>query len=126
LGATGDDAVVRACALLDRLGEIESGASRNATRKADAAALKTLAGARHRRGRSERARLRKLGVAAQSVAAPSPLTVAPDVAQRERDLLALHAWYEDWSETARVLLTRREHSMRVGLAKRIEHFKPCS
>ena len=33
-------------------------------------------------------------------------------------LRALRAWYIDWAETARVVLTRRDHLIRVGLATR--------
>ncbi len=31
---------------------------------------------------------------------------------------SLRAWYEDWSETARAVITRRDHLIRLGLAKR--------
>ena len=33
-------------------------------------------------------------------------------------LLKLHAWYREWSETARSVITRRDYLIRLGLAKR--------
>jgi hypothetical protein len=33
-------------------------------------------------------------------------------------LVALRAWYEEWSEIARVAVTRRDQLIRLGLASR--------
>jgi hypothetical protein len=40
-------------------------------------------------------------------------------------LQALRAWYDDWSETARTVLTRRDHLIRVGLAHRKPRATPA-
>jgi hypothetical protein len=37
---------------------------------------------------------------------------------RQRVLVELRAWYEDWSEMARVTFKRRDHLLRLGLAQR--------
>ncbi len=46
----------------------------------------------------------------------------PDASKRDESrqarLEALRAWYVDWSETARTLLVRRDHAIRLGLARR--------
>ncbi len=43
-------------------------------------------------------------------------------AEREKkhvaSLVALRAWYEEWSEIARAAIKRRDYLIRVGLAKR--------
>ncbi|HEY8077283.1 MAG TPA: hypothetical protein VIF62_24320, partial [Labilithrix sp.] len=33
-------------------------------------------------------------------------------------VIALHAWLQEWSETARTVLTKRDQLIRLGLAKR--------
>lgn len=70
-------------------------------------------------GAEERARLRQLTEQAQAV----PDIDAPDLReQSEQELLdhlrALRVWYEEWSEIARVALTRRDFLIRAGLAAR--------
>ena len=39
-------------------------------------------------------------------------------ADRRNELVALNAWYDDWSETARACITQRGKLIRLGLAKR--------
>lgn len=121
IGASvGPAAVVGVKKLLERLDALENGADRKASRKEDHAALATLA----QRGidAKERARLAGLVKAAESI---SDAPAEEDAAARvERDgayvagLIALRAWYEDWSEMARVAVKRRDYLIRMGLAKR--------
>jgi hypothetical protein len=43
---------------------------------------------------------------------------APHPNLREQTARALDAWLRDWRETARVLVTRRDYQIRLGLAER--------
>lgn len=108
-------AVMGVLTFLDRLDELEKSADRKATRKQDQAALETLA----KRGfdTKERKRLRDLVNVVQS----SPDVIEDDRAsdeERQAALVQLRAWFEDWSNTARSVITRRDHLIRLGLAKR--------
>jgi len=115
--STGAGAVLGVATLLDRLDALEKSPERKATRKADHAALDTLT----KRGISaaERTRLRALVTTAMTAARTeeeaSP--TADDTAPTEA-LLKLHAWYGEWSEVARAVIKRRDHLIRLGLAKR--------
>jgi hypothetical protein len=108
----GPEAVVSVGTLLDRLDQLENSPERELTRAADHAALATLA----QRGYTpaERARLRGLIELAQTVAPVAP--VSDD--ERQAILHELHAWFIDWSTTARSVLDRRDHQIRLGLARR--------
>ena len=48
-------------------------------------------------------------VADETTEAPDPLHEA---------LLELHGWYQEWAETARAEITRRDYLIRLGLAQR--------
>lgn len=117
----GAAAVVGVKQVLDRLDALESSPDRKATRKADHAALATLAA----RGidRAERERLRALITVAEG-AAEDPEGAARMSAQRTREeqhmkaLVQARAFYEEWSGVARVVVKRRDQLMRLGLAKR--------
>ncbi len=119
--ATGVSAVLGVKALLDRLDALQKAPERKATREEDKAALETLA----RRGidANERARLRALVARAEDYIGLDQGGESK-AARQERDakntqaLKDLRAWYEDWAEMARVLITRRDHLIRLGLAKR--------
>jgi hypothetical protein len=113
--ATGALAVLSVKTLLDRLDVLEDGVDRAASRKADHAALKRL----EKKGytKEERQRLRGLIKTAERVADLSDAPSAIDTA-RERDLEKLRAWYVEWAETARAVISRRDHLIRLGLAKR--------
>lgn len=80
------------------------------------AALETLA----QRGitTAERARLRALVKVAESATPVRPETASDDAAAHLECLRALRVWYEDWSDTARVAVKRRDHLILLGLAKR--------
>ncbi len=116
--ARGPASVAAMVVFLDRLDALERGPARKATRKADHAALATLAV----RGidASERQRLRELVATASAFTlAPVPPSTYVTAAQERRSaaLLALYRWHEDWSSTARVVVTRRRDLIRLGLAK---------
>jgi hypothetical protein len=108
----GPEAVVSVSTLLDRLDALDNSPERKATRKADQAALKTLA----ERGYTaeERERLRGLVKLAQTVVLVTPVSDA----ERTQALVDLYRWLSDWSATAKLVISRRDHLIRLGLAKR--------
>jgi hypothetical protein len=108
----GPESIMSVTTLLDRLDAMESSADRKATRKADHAALATLAVRGYTR--DYLARLRELVKTAQRVVVIQPLT-ADD---RTQALLDLHAWLTDWSTSANAVIKRRAHLVRLGLVKR--------
>ncbi|MDI3283222.1 hypothetical protein [Polyangium sp. 15x6] len=112
----GAGAVLSVRTFLDRLDALESAPERTATRNADLAALATLA----KRGitKDERKRVRKLVESAQAMGAPAEADADSTAEARRADLVTLRAWFDDWSETARTAITRRDHLIRLGLAKR--------
>jgi hypothetical protein len=116
--STGMAAVMVVATILDRLDALQSSPDRKKTRKEDHAALATLA----KRGftEPERERLRKLVEVAKGVeTAKDAEGAAGDTTDaRRKELMALRAWYIDWSETARAVIKRRDHLIRLGLAKR--------
>ncbi|MFS8071398.1 MAG: hypothetical protein ACMG6S_33930, partial [Byssovorax sp.] len=115
--STGAGAVLGVATLLDRLDALEKSPERKATRKADQAALDTLA----KRGipTAERARLRALVITAMTAAkAEEDAGDAADDGAPNEAVLKLHAWYGEWSEVARAVIKRRDHLIRLGLAKR--------
>jgi hypothetical protein len=109
----GPEAVLGVGLLLDRLDDLENSPDRLATRDQDHAALATLA----QRGYTaqERARLRELVNLTKNVAG----SVAP-LSNEERTVIVeqLYAWLTDWSTYAKTVITRRDHLIRLGLAKR--------
>jgi hypothetical protein len=111
----GTSAVLGVTTFLDRLDALESGAGRDPKKKeSDRAALETLA--KRGIGKGERTRLRGLVARAQTTKSmPVDATVAD---ARTAELVALRSWYEDWSETARAVFKRRDHLIKLGLAKR--------
>lgn len=114
----GPSCVVGIVKFLDRLDILEKGPGRTATQDTDKQALELLA----KRGidTAERARLRALVDAAQ--AEPElPLgakTVDELNETRTRDLVALYAWYTEWAEIARAVISRRNERIALGIAKR--------
>jgi len=68
----------------------------------------------------ERVRLRKLVNAAQGfgeMPKEDPRAAQMDADNLE-DLVALHRWYRDWAETARVAVARRDQQIKLGIAAR--------
>jgi hypothetical protein len=102
--------------LLDRLNTLEQGRS-DATREADRAAIATLS----ERGITpqERARLAELVKVAKVSMTPSVMATTADIeSESEKALVELQAWFSDWSRTARAVVQKRSHLIRLGLAKR--------
>jgi hypothetical protein len=112
-GARPEVAIGKVC---DRLEALAGSPERAGTREADQLALKTLA----QRGMDTAyfEKLREVVVLAREVVAPAPHLPGPRSEKREKALLELHAWYKDWSETARAVIKRRDHLILLGLAKR--------
>lgn len=113
--APGVDAVLMVSIFLDRLASLANDPDRKATRKADHAVLETI----KERGvtDAEIKHVRALVREAQATLVPEVMPPAESEARIEA-LRALRAWYADWAETARTVLTRRDHLIRVGLATR--------
>lgn len=114
--AKGPAALFVVSRLLARLSKLEEGRD-DETREADKAAVALLA----KRGITpqERARLGELVRLGQSAREPEVFTPSAEaVAKQQEALRALHAWYSEWSATARAVITRRDYLIRLGLAKR--------
>lgn len=111
---SGAAAVVTVVTLLDRLDLLQSSPQREATREADHAALAMLT--RRGLGPDERTRLRTLTAMVLSPEPAAPAAVSP--LDYEQALRRLHAWYAEWSEVARAVITRRDHLIGLGLARR--------
>jgi hypothetical protein len=112
-GARPEVAIGKVC---DRLEALAGSPERAGTREADRLALQTLA----QRGMDAAFfdKLREVVVLAREVVPPAPQPPGPRSEKREKALLELHAWYKDWSETARAVIKRRDHLILLGLAKR--------
>jgi hypothetical protein len=108
----GPEAVVGVSTLLDRLDALENAPERKTTRKADHAALETLAARGYTK--EERTRLRGLVDTAQTVVMTKPISDE----EREKTQIRLYAWHNEWTTIARIVLTRRDHQIAVGIAKR--------
>ncbi len=113
--ARGAGSLLSVTTLLDRLDALESSDDRKATRKADQAAIATLT----KRGITPelRAHLRQLLETAQS-AVPAEFPENPSAEDRDAALKELRAWYKDWSQTARAVITRKDYLIMLGLSKR--------
>ncbi len=117
-GGAGVAAVVSVSIFLDRLHALENSPDRKSTRKADHAALATL----ERRGitTQERKHMRHLVDLVETSAAANADTVIETmtVDARMQALLTLHAWLQDWSDSARSVIKRRDQLLRLGIGKR--------
>lgn len=114
----GPEAVLSVGVLLDRLDALESGPARVATREQDHAALEMLA--KRSITKEERTRLRGLVTVALTAKPTGDAAALEAEAERVRNeaLIALRAWYREWSEVARAAVTRRDQLIRLGLANR--------
>jgi hypothetical protein len=112
-GARPEVAIGKVC---DRVAALAGSPERAGTREADQLALQTLA----QRGMNAAffENLREVVVVAREVVPPALQLPGPRTEKREKALLELHAWYKDWSETARAVIKRRDHLILLGLAKR--------
>jgi hypothetical protein len=120
--ATGMESVAGVSTLLDRFDVLESGKGRKSTHKQDQAALALLAG--RGIGPEKRKELRALIARAQQGEAALPIDPTHQQTQAEKDkaheeaLVALRHWFEEWSEIARAVVTRRDYLIQLGLARR--------
>ncbi len=123
--STGASAVVGMATALARIKQLQSSAERKKTHKQDQAALAKLA----TKGitSQELERLASLVEIAQSTpeAMETPSDEAAGNAERANALLELHGWYTEWADTARAVITRRDHLISLGLAKRKKPAKPA-
>jgi hypothetical protein len=107
--------------LLDRVDALAKGTRRKGALEADRAALALVA----QRGltEEERSRLRglvervKTGGAAFAGAAGEVEEMEGE-GDEEQDLRKLRAWYDEWADTARVAIQRRDYLIQLGLAHR--------
>jgi hypothetical protein len=115
---SGAEAIGSVRTFLDRVAALRDGtdSARTSTRDADKAAAALLATRRIVDADEER-RLRALIADATSLA-ELPVIAEPDPTKRQQTARKLDAWLRDWRETARVLITRRDHQIRLGLAER--------
>jgi hypothetical protein len=115
---TGPEAIGAVRTFLDRVAALRDGSdpARADSRDADKAAAELLA-ARRIVDQGEEARLRALITEATSLA-HKPVVAEPDPSLRQKLAKQLDAWLRDWRETARVLVTRRDYQIRLGLAER--------
>lgn len=114
--ASGLGSLVSVMRFLDRLDELERSPERKASRKTDQAALAKLA----ERGitAEERARVRRLVLVAERSGGPEATPEPPPANETTDGLVRLRAMYDEWSEIARIVVTRRSDLIRLGLAKR--------
>jgi hypothetical protein len=115
---SGVEAVGAVRTFLDRVAALRDGtdAARAATRSEDQAAWQLLV-TRRIVDTNEEQRLRGL-ITEASTLPDMPAPVQPDPSLRQQTARALDAWLRDWRETARVLVTRRDYQIRLGLAER--------
>lgn len=115
---SGAEAIGAVRTFLDRVAALREGKdpARAATRKEDADAAALLAKRRIVDVDEER-RLRALIVEATSLP-DMPTMNEPDSRVRQEPFRKLDVWLRDWRETARVLVTRRDYQIRLGLAER--------
>ncbi len=104
-----------------RLNILENGSDpdRQATRSDDKKAVELLA---HRGiDKAERTRITELAMKAIGPT-ESPLMpeASPNEEKRQQTLINLRRWFEDWSETARAVVRKRQYLIRLGLGKRRE------
>lgn len=112
----GIDAIASVRAFVDRYAALRDGtdSARKAQRKQDAAAARLLA-SRHIIDEEEEKRLRTL-IEQATTLADAPISQDPGA--RQQVAKKLDDWLADWRMTARTLITRRDHLIRLGLAER--------
>jgi hypothetical protein len=116
--STGSAAVAGVATLLQRVKALESGSDKDraATKAEDKKAVDLLATRRF--DKTERDRLEKLVETALGPTAPLDATPADQGAARREALTSLRGWFEEWSATARAVVKKKSHLIRLGLANR--------
>jgi hypothetical protein len=75
-------------------------------------------------GDDQRAQLADLVATAQSLG-PAPSTPPPDADAHTQALTALYQWYAEWAQIAKVVITRRDWLILMGLATRKVRTQPA-
>jgi len=118
--AQGPESVLAVAKFLDRLDVLDNGTDpdRKETVDADKKAVESLS--TRDLSRDERARLRKLVEIVQSEPMiPRAVVKAEAVTEANTaDLIALYAWYNEWTEVARTVVTARQDKILLGIAHR--------
>ncbi len=119
VAGSGTEAVLNVSTFLQRRQELENGAERKGTRKADHEALSVLEDT----GVTKEMLKKLQGFIdnAQTVAPLHPQHLADADAKRTEVLRKIHAWITAWSEMARTVITRRDQMIKLGIAKRRSH-----
>lgn len=127
--ATGPLSVIGIKTFLDRVAMLESGTNPDGsrrpteTRRVDRAAVDLLV----KRGLTEPTRAQLVGWIETAQSLPTPAPVLDDTGASDADdeptaqdlaLLDLHAWWVDWSQSARAVIRKRSQLIRLGLASR--------
>ncbi len=116
VAGAGTEAVLNVSTFLQRRKQLENGAERKASRKADHDALVVL----EETGVTKEAirQLQGFVDTVQTVAPAHPSRLAEADAKRTEVLRKIHAWVTAWSEMARTVVTRRDQMIKLGIAKR--------
>ena len=127
--ATGPLSVIGIKTFLDRVAMLESGTNPDGsrrpteTRRDDRAAVDLLT----KRGLTATARAQLVGWIETAQSLPAPAPVIDDARASDDDdeptaqdlaLTELHAWWVDWSQSARAVIRKRSQLIRLGLASR--------
>lgn len=125
--STGAQAVAGVSTFLHRVDALESGSDpeRKDTKKEDKNAVLLLA----KRGLTKEERGRLAGLVQVALRPTATLEPAPEADEKRRDarekaLVALKDWYEEWSTAGRAVVKKRTHLIRMGLANRKKPKKP--
>ncbi len=124
----GADAVVGMKTFLARVAKLASGtATKNAANDRLASALLSQRGLTTER-RKELAGWVKtaMSLSDDKGASEHEAAEAARAAARAKALVALRAWFEEWSEITRNVVTRRDHLIRLGLAEMKRAEKPAA
>jgi hypothetical protein len=115
---SGAESVAAVQTFLDRIDVLRGGTdgARKASKAADKSAVDLLAKRRIVDAKTG-AHLRSL-IASATTLAPAGKDIAQVPEDRQVLVLRLEAWLNDWRETARVLVTRRDYRIALGLAQR--------
>lgn len=112
----GTAAVLNVATFLQRRGALDKGTERKASRAKDHAALAVI-----EQTGTTRDTVKELQAMVDTVQSVSPAEAAPAVAveaERIDVLRKIYAWVTAWSDIARTVITRRDHQIRLGIAKR--------
>jgi hypothetical protein len=111
----GTAAVLNVLTFLERRHALDKSAERKETRKADHEALAIIEEAGTTKETLKE--LQSMVDTAQSVTTPEAAGSAGE-AKRTETLRKIHVWVTAWSEMARIVITRRDQLIRLGIAKR--------